>query len=159
LRPEPARADPLRDEAARAEPPNVEPRAAETPRTASAVDAPRAGAAATKEVTASEGMAVALKRLQLAYARRDAALVKEVWPSVDERALARAFEGLRSQSVTFDRCETRVTAPTGEMQCHGVTTYVPRLGGQAPRSEARQWRFRMEKNGENWVIDSVTARE
>jgi hypothetical protein len=104
-------------------------------------------------------MAAALKRLQLGYARRDATLVKQVWPSVDERALARAFEGLRSQNVTFDRCETRVTAPTGEMQCHGVTTYVPRFGAQAARSESRQWRFRMEKNGENWVIDSVTARE
>jgi hypothetical protein len=39
-----------------------------------------------------------------------------------------------------------------------VTTYVPRIGGQYRRTESRQWRFRMEKQGENWIIDSVTAR-
>jgi hypothetical protein len=103
-------------------------------------------------------MAATLKRLQLGYARRDAALVKQVWPSVDVRALERAFDGLQSQSVTFEQCETRVTTPTGEMQCRGVTTYVPRIGGQYRRTESRQWRFRMEKQGENWIIDSVTAR-
>jgi len=103
-------------------------------------------------------MAATLEHLQIAYARRDALMVKEVWPSVDARALSKAFDGLRVQKLTFEACQTRAEARTGEVACRGETTYVPRVGGPDPRTESRQWRFRMAKRGADWVIDSVTVR-
>ena len=78
---------------------------------------------------------------------------------MDERALARAFDGLRSQNVAFDRCQTRAASGVaGEMECRGITTYVPRVGGQYQRTESRQWRFRLQKDGESWLIASAAAR-
>ncbi|MEZ5287256.1 MAG: hypothetical protein R2712_21130 [Vicinamibacterales bacterium] len=109
-------------------------------------------------VSADDGIAMALQHLQRAYARRDAGQVKAVWPTVNERALARAFGGLRSQSVTFDRCRLNISGEAGEVECRGVTTYVPRIGEQYSRTEARQWRFRVRKADDNWLITSAAAR-
>src|SRR4029079_9370279 len=89
-----------------------------------------------RELTASEGMAAALEQLQMAYARRDAAMVKAVWPSGDARALSRAFAGIRVQTLTFEACQTRAEARTGEVACRGETTYVPRVGGPDLRTES-----------------------
>jgi hypothetical protein len=147
-----------RPDASRPEAPRPDAGAAGPPPATPPPRAPAVAASATREVTASEGMAATLKRLELAYEQRDTELVKQVWPSVDARALGRAFGNLRSQQVTFDRCETRVSEPTGEMDCRGVITYVPRVGGPDQRTESRQWRFRMEKKGDSWVIGSATAR-
>jgi len=122
-------------------------------------DAPTADRAApATDTAASDGIADALKHLQRAYEQRDATLVKAVWPTVNERALARAFDGLRSQSVTFDRCQLNVSGAAGEVECRGVTTYVPRVGSQYQRTESRQWKFRVQKGGESWVITSAAAR-
>ena len=155
-RPNAARADlPI------AEVPRTAPLPPDAPPRATAGAATTAGAAATAgaaTAAASAGVAEALKRLQVAYERRDARLVKAVWPSVDERALARAFDGLRSQSVTFDRCQVNVSGAAGEVECRGVTTYVPRVGGQYPRTESRQWRFRVQQSGDGWLIASAAAR-
>lgn len=112
-----------------------------------------------REVAAIEGMAAALARLQNAYQQRSAPMVKALWPSVDEAALASAFAALRSQQVTFDHCETLAASATaGEMRCRGVTLYVPREGGQYQHTESRQWQFRMRRVGEAWVITSAATR-
>jgi hypothetical protein len=117
-----------------------------------------ATAAAVVDSAPADGINAALRSLQAAYERRDAKLVKAVWPSVDERALARAFDGLRSQHVTFDRCQLDVKGTAGEVECRGVTTYVPRIGGQDTRTESRQWKFRVQKGDDHWLIMSAAAR-
>lgn len=106
----------------------------------------------------SDAIVAALSQLELAYERRDANLAKAVWPTVDARALARAFDSLRSQSVEFDGCRVKVTGGTGEVQCRGTTTYVPRVGSQFARTESRQWMFRLEKGNDRWVITRAAAR-
>jgi hypothetical protein len=106
----------------------------------------------------AEAIVAALGELKVAYERRDANLAKAVWPTVDARALARAFDSLRSQSVEFDGCQVKVTGGTGEVQCRGTTTYVPRVGSQFARTESRQWMFRLEKGNERWVITRAAAR-
>ena len=121
---------------------------------AGAVD--RAGTAG--EAAAIDGINATLRRLQLAYEQRDASLAKAVWPTVNERALARAFDGLRSQSVTFDSCWMNVFSVSADVECRGVTTYVPRVGGQYQRTESRQWTFRVEKGDNHWLITSAEAR-
>ena len=58
-----------------------------------------------------------LSRYRSAYDRLDATAAKDIWPSVNERALARAFEGLESQEVEFSSCRLAVT---GQHQDAGV---------------------------------------
>ncbi len=106
----------------------------------------------------SEAIVAALGELKRAYERRDATLAKAVWPTVDARALARAFDSLKSQTVEFDGCQVKVTGGTGEVQCRGTTTYVPRVGSQFARTESRQWMFRLEKGTERWLITRAAAR-
>ena len=107
---------------------------------------------------AVEGINATLRRLQLAYEQRDARLAKAVWPTVNERALARAFEGLRSQSVTFDRCRMNVLSVSADVECRGVMNYVPRVGSQDQRTESRQWTFRVRKGDDQWLITNAEAR-
>ena len=96
-------------------------------------DPPRADSVAVPgDTAASEGITEALRELERAYQRRDVTLAKAVWPTVNERALARAFDGLRSQSVTFDRCTLEVSGAAGYVECRGVTTYVTRVGSPGP---------------------------
>ena len=110
------------------------------------------------EAAAIDAITATLRRLQMAYEHRDAALAKAVWPTVNQRALARAFDGLRSQSVTFDSCWMNVFSVSADVECRGVTTYVPRVGGQYQRTESRQWTFRVEKGDDRWLITSAEAR-
>ncbi len=113
---------------------------------------------AAAEAAAVEGINATLRRLQLAYEQRDARLAKAVWPTVNERALARAFEGLRSQSVTFDRCRMTVLSVSADVECRGVMNYVPRVGSQDQRTESRQWTFRVRKGDDQWLITNAEAR-
>ena len=113
---------------------------------------------AAAEAAAVEGINATLRRLQLAYEQRDARLAKAVWPTVNERALARAFGGLRSQSVTFDGCRMNVLSVSADVECRGVMNYVPRVGSQDQRTESRQWTFRVRKGDDQWLITNAEAR-
>lgn len=88
-----------------------------------------------------------------AYARLDASAARVVWPSVDVRALGRAFSDLRSQQITFDRCDIAIDGQRGLAACQGATTYVPRVGTPTRRTEPREWTFRLEKGRDDaWRI-------
>lgn len=137
-------------------PPPISGREAAVPGIPPAALAERGDAAA--EAAAVEGINATLRRLQLAYEQRDARLAKAVWPTVNERALARAFEGLRSQRVTFDRCRMNVVSVSADVECRGVMNYVPRVGSQDPRTESRQWTFRVRKGDDQWLITNAEAR-
>jgi hypothetical protein len=98
-----------------------------------------------------------LDRYRAAYGRLDADATRAVWPSVDVRALARAFGGLREQEVLFDRCAVDVAGIDATATCGGRAVYVTRVGSQDRRSEPRRWRFRLKKTGEDWTIADVSA--
>jgi hypothetical protein len=98
-----------------------------------------------------------LDRYRAAYGRLDADATRAVWPSVDVRALARAFGGLREQEVHFDRCAVDVAGADATATCGGRAIYVTRVGSQDRRSEPRRWRFRLKKTGGGWTIANVSA--
>ncbi len=100
----------------------------------------------------------ALQRFESAYSRLDARAAQAVWPSVDARALARAFESLESQSLQFHRCELDVRETVASADCLGTATYVRRIGSKAPRTEPRGWTFNLQKTGDAWHILSASAR-
>jgi hypothetical protein len=88
------------------------------------------------------------------YNNLDAGGVKAVWPAVDRKALGRAFDQLRTQHLTFSRCEVRAAGGDGHGFCVGRATWRPRVGG-GERSERRVWRFTFEQRDGAWTIDGV----
>ena len=98
-----------------------------------------------------------LQQYRTAYDGLDAQSAQAVWPAVNERALARAFDGLESQTLTFDACDVRVSGEAATVTCQGSARYVPKIGSREPRVEPRVWNFMLHKNGGDWKIDSARA--
>lgn len=98
-----------------------------------------------------------LERYRAAYEKLDARSAQQVWPTVNGDALARAFENLRSQNVTFNVCRIEVLGALANAQCSGSARYVPRVGSREPRFEARSWDFRLRKTGADWKIEQARA--
>jgi hypothetical protein len=98
-----------------------------------------------------------LQRYRAAYQDLDARSAQAVWPAVNEAALARAFDGLESQMLTFDACDVRVSGEAAWATCRGSARYVPKIGSREPRLESRTWTFTLKKAGEDWKIDTARA--
>jgi hypothetical protein len=93
-----------------------------------------------------------------AYDRLDAESAQAVWPSVDVRALARAFDSLTSQQLSFDNCQLDIAGEAATAECRGSATYTPKIGNRAPRLEPRRWTFHLRKAGDGWKIQSAQTR-
>ena len=100
-----------------------------------------------------------LGQYRSAYQRLDAQAARAVWPSVDVRALARAFDTLSSQELAFETCLFDIAGPVATAQCRGSATYTPKVGGRGPKAERRQWTFHLRKVDEAWKIESAQARQ
>jgi hypothetical protein len=98
-----------------------------------------------------------LQRYRTAYEGLDARSAQAVWPAVNQVALARAFDGLEAQSLTFDACDVRLRGEAATATCHGSARYVPKVGSRDPRVEPRVWNFTLRKTGADWMIDSARA--
>ena len=97
----------------------------------------------------------ALLRYRVAYDDLNARSAQAVWPSVNQAALARAFDGLASQKLTFENCEVQLRGETATATCRGNTRYVPKIGSREPRKESRVWNFTLRKAESDWKIDSA----
>lgn len=96
-----------------------------------------------------------IREYEKAYEQLDAAAAKRVWPAVDERALARAFSGLKSQRLTFAPCDIDITDNGARASCRGYATYVRRVGNTIGQIQQGDWRFVLRKSNTSWQIDSV----
>jgi hypothetical protein len=99
-----------------------------------------------------------LRRYASAYRSLDAGAARAVWPSVDEKALARAFQNLESQSVSFDACDIDIRGAIANASCRGRASYIGKVGSREPRTEQRTWQFELRRSGDAWVIEGVDAR-
>jgi hypothetical protein len=122
---------------------------------ASSADLAPRPASREPEARAIEGV---LGRYRQAFNTLDISATTAVWPSVDEKTLARAFDRLEDQEVSFETCEIDVAGVLAEAACSGSARYVPKVGSRTARAEARRWSFTLRKAGGGWVIDRVTAR-
>jgi hypothetical protein len=123
--------------------------------------APTPAYASVAPVAASENTRVAavLNQYATAYGQLNAAAVRSIWPSVDERALARAFSNLSSQSMSFDNCDVNVTGPTAHASCRGRASYVVKVGSQERHDEPRTVRFDLKRDGDAWkIMKAETSR-
>jgi hypothetical protein len=98
-----------------------------------------------------------LTRFRTAYSQLDARAAREVWPSVDVEALDRAFRGLKSQDLRFDRCDLTVDGQRARAACRGRAVYVPRVGNQSPKATPREWTFELLKSDQRWTIASARS--
>jgi len=100
-----------------------------------------------------------LGRYRSAFNTLDARAAHQVWPTVNERTLDRAFGQLQQQNVSFDRCTIAVKGVMAEANCNGTTRFVPRVGSRSEQIESRQWNFSLRKAySGGWVIQAVEAR-
>lgn len=99
-----------------------------------------------------------LGRYRTAFNQLDAGAAVAVWPTMQEKTLAKAFERLESHDVAFESCEIEIFSVLAEAACSGSSRYVRKVGSRTPRHEARRWRFSLRKVGDGWLIDSVDAR-
>ena len=99
-----------------------------------------------------------LGQYQSAYSLLDAEAARAVWPSVDVRALARAFDSLTSQQLAFETCQFDIVGEAATAQCRGSATYTPKVGSRGPKLESRQWTFHLRKVDEGWKIQSAQTR-
>jgi tetratricopeptide (TPR) repeat protein len=94
----------------------------------------------------------ALQRYRRAYGRLNAQSAQAVYPTVNRVALARAFDGLESQSLTFDSCDVEVRGILARAICHGTARYVPKIGNRYPHTEPLVWSFELRKSNGDWTI-------
>ena len=98
-----------------------------------------------------------IERYRDAYERLDAAAAHAVWPGVDQAALSRAFGGLTSQRIEFERCDIWRDAQAAFASCAGRASYVPKVGS-AQNDVPRAWHFRLQRRPVGWTIESAEVR-
>jgi hypothetical protein len=99
-----------------------------------------------------------LSRYRTAFSGLDASAAGAVWPSVDQKALGRAFARLEQQRLTFESCAIDVRGLRAVATCKGTADYVPKVGNKSSRTDSRQWVFDLRKVEERWLIDTVNSR-
>lgn len=137
-----------------APPPTVAAPAPATPATPSGSEAappPRPA------VADDAGVRSTLARYESAYSRLDVDGAGAVWPGLDRRALARAFDGLSAQRIDLGTCDVRILAEAAMAECHGSATWTPKVGGGS-HTQQRRWQFRLRQAASGWQIVSATVR-
>ena len=123
-----------------------------------AVVSPPSATPAGALTTETRAVAVALNRYQDAFSALDANAAHAVWPNVDAKALAKAFDQLEEQTFELEGCNITVTGARAEADCAGNARYVRKVGNKALRVEPRRWHFRLRQANDQWLIDAVDAR-
>lgn len=118
---------------------------------------PREADAPALAAVAAAGVRATLLRYETAYSRLDVNAAGAVWPALDRKALARAFDGLASQAVSLGSCEVRIVGESAIADCAGSATWTPKVGGRSHR-QARQWQFQLRNVDAGWQIVSATVR-
>jgi hypothetical protein len=124
-----------------------------------ALPATTTAAAVSAATVRSDNTRVAqvLNQYARAYGQLDPTAARAVWPTVDERALTRAFASLESQDVSFDRCDIDVKGNLASASCRGTASYVGKVGSRQARTEPRQWNFELKLHGDDWKIEKAQA--
>jgi len=99
----------------------------------------------------------ALGKYEAAYNRLDVSAVRTVWPTLDQRALARAFDSLAAQRVSLQNCDVDVSGSTARANCSGRASWTPKIGG-GEQTASRKWTLDLSELDGGWRITHVQAR-
>jgi hypothetical protein len=100
-----------------------------------------------------------LYQYQQALSTLDSSAAQAVWPSVNVKALDKAFDQLGEQAIDLQGCDVGVSGARAEATCTGTASYVPKVGNKRPRLEERQWRFTLRQDDDRWLIERVDVRQ
>src|SRR4029453_15516714 len=81
-----------------------------------------------------------------AFSQLDADAAARLYPSLDHRALSRAFSTLSSQQILFENCQIQVAQSTAHASCDGTASWTPRIGGGS-RTQPRRWQIDLKQVG------------
>lgn len=130
------------------------------PLVSAAADAPRAAPAPAAAAAPSRSRADSVRDTLTAYRNavgaRNAQAVQVVYPSVDVKGMARAFDQFREQSLQLENCQITTSAATAVATCSGTIRYVPKVGSRSERTTAME--FNLRADNEAWVIDRIVTR-
>jgi CheY-like chemotaxis protein len=104
------------------------------------------------------GIYQVLQQYERAFEQLNVDAAHAVWPSLNTRALARAFNGLKEQALEFSHCRVAMESLEATAICDGRASYVPRVGPQTARTEPREWTFRLQKVDHDWLIAKAEVR-
>jgi hypothetical protein len=123
------------------------------------VVASTAGGLDTRSGTQADSAAIrrALARYEAAYSDLDVSAARAVWPTLDQRALARAFDGLAMQRISLNDCDVVVTGATARAMCAGTATWTAKVGG-GRGTQARRWAFQLKNADGTWQIVRADTR-
>jgi hypothetical protein len=118
-----------------------------------------AGGLDTRSGTQADSAAIrrALARYEAAYSNLDVSAARAVWPTLDQRALARAFDGLAMQRISLNDCDVVVTGATARATCAGTAAWTAKVGG-GRRTQARRWAFQLKNADGTWQIVRADTR-
>jgi hypothetical protein len=98
-----------------------------------------------------------LDQYEAAYSQLDASAARAVWPTVDQRALARAFDGLAAQEISLNACDVLVNGATARATCSGQATWTAKVGG-GRQTQPRRWAFELRSADGTWQIVRADTR-
>ena len=126
--------------------PTAVPRPTSAPAVTVAVEAPAGDADRIRD---------AIRRWERAQNTLDADAYSRVFPRVDKSRIQTAFDGLRSQTVSYDLIRVDVTPGSSKATVHLFErrVAVPRVGNEQ-RAEGNRT-VTLQKAGEGWVIAEV----
>jgi hypothetical protein len=100
-----------------------------------------------------------LGRYRTAFGDLNVAGVRQVWPSVNQRSLERAFRQLEGQDLFFFSCTIGFAGRGAEAACVGSSTFIPTVGNRSPQPGPSQWNFKLSKTSAGqWIIDEAQAQ-
>jgi hypothetical protein len=108
------------------------------------------------EIAAEELVHLVVEEYRAAYERLDASAAKNIWPSVDARALRHAFNQLSEQRLNFESCGVSISGDVASARCRGQAEYLPKVGSRRALVKAGEWVFDLARQDTAWHI--VSAR-
>lgn len=97
-----------------------------------------------------------LREYTRAFERMDVQAAKAVWPSLDDRALQRAYQQLDGQQLQLASCGVSISGVDANARCRGNATYRPKVGSRVVHVTEREWTFNLSRGESGWQI--VNAR-
>jgi hypothetical protein len=120
--------------------------------------APSAATPPPAREAATVGVQSVIDRYRAAFNSLNTGGISSFWPTVNERALAKAFEQLQAQRFDFDGCQIDVSGQFARALCSGTANFITKVGSKAPRTEPRRWTFHLSRAANGWIIDRVESR-
>lgn len=99
-----------------------------------------------------------LNRYTRSFETMDVWATKAVYPSVDDRALQKAYRALDSQQVRLSNCGVSIDGPDANARCRGSATYRQKVGSRTVHLNDLEWMFTLSRDDAGWQIVNANVR-